>query len=147
MSILDQLPIWAIYLFTVGLVLLVTKTGFRLGLRLQHRDPRFLQGSMPVAEVAGLLGLLGFLLAFSIGIAVPSGEGGPYPVVVIFHGNHQGCPTDEMGVDRWPCDPEVEQPNYRGFEHLVRELAARGYVAMSLNIEDGPRSRTFLEPN
>ena len=39
-----------------------------------------------------------------------------------------------MGVDRWPCDPEVEQPNYRGFEYLVRELAARGYVALSLNI-------------
>ncbi len=70
MSILDQLPIWAIYLFTVVLVLLVTEVGFRLGVRLQHRDPRFLQGSMPVAEVAGLLGLLGFLLAFSIGIAV-----------------------------------------------------------------------------
>ena len=67
-------------------------------------------------------------------IAVPSGEGGPYPVVLILHGNHHGCPTDEMGVDRWPCDPEVEQPNYRGFEYLVRELAARGYVALSINI-------------
>ncbi len=67
-------------------------------------------------------------------IATPTGEGGPYPAVLIFHGNHHGCPTDEMGVDRWPCDPEVEQPNYRGFEYLVRELAARGYVALSLNI-------------
>ena len=67
-------------------------------------------------------------------IAVPPGDGGPHPVVVILHGNHHGCPTDEMGVDRWPCDPEVEQPNYRGFEYLVRELAARGYVALSLNI-------------
>jgi dienelactone hydrolase len=66
-------------------------------------------------------------------IAAPE-EGGPYPVVVIFHGNHHGCPTDEMGVDRWPCDPEVEQPNYRGFGYLVRELAARGYVALSINI-------------
>ena len=67
-------------------------------------------------------------------VAVPPGGGGPYPVVVILHGNHHGCPTDEMGVDRWPCDPELEQPNYRGFEYLVRELAARGYVALSLNI-------------
>ena len=70
MSTLDRMPIWAVYLFTVGLVLLVTEIGFRIGLRLQRRDPSFLQGSMPVAEVAGLLGLLGFLLAFSIGIAV-----------------------------------------------------------------------------
>lgn len=67
-------------------------------------------------------------------IAVPGGEGGPYPVVLILHGNHHGCPTDEMGVDRWPCDPGVEQPNYRGFSYLVRALAARGYVALSMNI-------------
>jgi dienelactone hydrolase len=66
-------------------------------------------------------------------IAAPE-TGGPYPVVLIFHGTHPGCPVDEMGVDRWPCTPEVEQPNYQGFEYLVRELAARGYVALSINI-------------
>ncbi|MCU0503490.1 MAG: hypothetical protein MUC51_17355, partial [Anaerolineae bacterium] len=66
-------------------------------------------------------------------IAAPE-TAGPHPVVIIFHGTHPGCPTDEMGVDRWPCAPEVEQPNYRGFEYLVRELAARGYVALSINI-------------
>ena len=70
MSMLDRVPIWAIYLFTAVLVLLVTEMGFRLGILLRRRDPSFLQGSMPVAEVAGLLGLLGFLLAFTIGIAV-----------------------------------------------------------------------------
>jgi hypothetical protein len=37
-------------------------------------------------------------------------------------------------VDRWPCDPEVERLNYRGFEYLVRRLAAQGYVALSINI-------------
>jgi hypothetical protein len=70
MSALDRLPVWVIYLLTAGLVLLTAEIGFRLGVRLRCRDPRFLQGSMPIAEVAGLLGLLGFLLAFSIGIAV-----------------------------------------------------------------------------
>lgn len=78
-------------------------------------------------------------------IAVPSGEGGPFPVVVILHGNHHGCPVDEMGVDRWPCDPEVEQPNYRGFEYLVRELADSGYVALSLNI-NAENTLGFGEP-
>ncbi|MFN8471133.1 MAG: hypothetical protein U0822_02840 [Anaerolineae bacterium] len=67
-------------------------------------------------------------------IAVPQGKGGPYPVVLIMHGNHPGCPVDAAGVDRWPCSPDQEQPNYRGFEYLVRELAARGYVALSVNI-------------
>ncbi len=66
-------------------------------------------------------------------IAAPS-EGGPYPVVVILHGTHPGCPVDEHEVDRWPCDPELEQPNYQGFEYLVRHLAARGYVTLSINI-------------
>ena len=68
-------------------------------------------------------------------IAVPDGDGGPYPVVVILHGNHPGCPVPEGDmVDRWPCDPEVERPNYRGFDFLVSQLAAQSYVALSLNI-------------
>jgi dienelactone hydrolase len=66
-------------------------------------------------------------------MAVPVGDG-PFPVVVMLHGTHPGCPEDETGVDRWPCDPEVEQRNYAGFEYLVRELAARGYVALAPNI-------------
>ena len=68
-------------------------------------------------------------------IAVPNGDGAPYPVVVILHGNHVGCPVPEGDtVDRWPCDPEAERPNYRGFDYLVRQLAAQGYVALSINI-------------
>jgi pimeloyl-ACP methyl ester carboxylesterase len=68
-------------------------------------------------------------------LSVPNGDGAPYPVVVILHGNHPGCPITEGDmVDRWPCDPEVERLNYRGFEYLVRRLAAQGYVTLSINI-------------
>jgi len=67
-------------------------------------------------------------------IATPKAVDAPAPVVVILHGTHPGCPLDEAGVDRWPCDPAVEQPNYQGFEYLVRQLAGRGYVALALNI-------------
>lgn len=73
-------------------------------------------------------------------IAVPDTDGGPYPVVIIFHGNHPGCPLDEMSVDRWPCAPEVEQPNYQGFDYLVGYLASQGYVALSIN---GNAENTF----
>jgi dienelactone hydrolase len=65
-------------------------------------------------------------------IATPEGEG-PFPVVMVIHGTHPGCPVDDSGVDRWPCDPEVEQANYRGFGYLLGALAARGYVALAPN--------------
>ena len=67
-------------------------------------------------------------------IAAPDEGTGPFPVVVILHGTHPGCPEDEMGIDRWPCDPEVERSNYRGFGYLVSALAAQGYVALAPNI-------------
>ncbi|MCL4267383.1 MAG: hypothetical protein KJ069_29670 [Anaerolineae bacterium] len=66
-------------------------------------------------------------------IAVPPDGDGPYPVVLIIHGTHPGCPVNDMGVDVWPCAPEDEQPNYQGFDYLISHLAAQGYVALSIN--------------
>ena len=68
------------------------------------------------------------------GVIAAPGEGdGPFPVVMIIHGTHPGCPEVEHGVDRWPCDPEVEQRNYSGFAYLVEALAEQGYVALAPN--------------
>jgi dienelactone hydrolase len=66
-------------------------------------------------------------------IAVPNHGEGPFPVIVILHGTHPGCPEIDH-VDRWPCDPAVERPNYRGFGYLAEDLAAHGYIALSINI-------------
>jgi dienelactone hydrolase len=65
-------------------------------------------------------------------LAAPGGQG-PFPVIVILHGTHPGCPEIDH-VDRWPCDPADEQPNYRGFAYLAERLAAAGYVALSINV-------------
>ena len=66
-------------------------------------------------------------------IAMPEGDGGPYPVAVVLHGTHPGCPV--MGdIDPWPCAPEEEQPNYRGFGYLASALAAKGYIVLVPNI-------------
>ena len=66
-------------------------------------------------------------------IAAPTEGEGPFPVVVVIHGTHPGCPVDEMGVDRWPCDPAVEQRNYSGFAYLASALAAQGYIVLAPN--------------
>ncbi len=66
-------------------------------------------------------------------IAVPTQGSGPFPVVMVIHGTHPGCPVDESGVDRWPCDPQVEQANYAGFGYLLEAVASRGYVALAPN--------------
>ncbi len=62
-------------------------------------------------------------------IGVPGGEGA-HPVVLILHGSHKICPSDEA----WPCAPDEEQPNYAGFTYLVEALANAGYVALSINV-------------
>jgi pimeloyl-ACP methyl ester carboxylesterase len=66
-------------------------------------------------------------------VAAPT-EGGPYPVALILHGTHPGCPVDDNGVDSWPCDPEDEQANFAGFTWLAEQLAARGTVAVAINL-------------
>jgi len=52
-------------------------------------------------------------------IAVPQGEG-PHPLVVIVHGAKR--------VD------SIREKVYAGFDYLVRQLAAEGYAAMSINV-------------
>lgn len=68
MAILDALPIWAVYLLTVGYCILSHEIGFRLGRLLHRRYPEAEGGGATGALVGGLLGLLAFLLAFSIGL-------------------------------------------------------------------------------
>lgn len=62
-------------------------------------------------------------------IGVPGGEAA-HPVVLILHGSHQICLSDEA----WPCPPDEEQPNYAGFTYLVEALANAGYVSLSINV-------------
>lgn len=67
-ALLDFLPLWAIFLATVGLVLLSVEGGYRLGqYRHQHMEQ---EKENPVgAMVASVFALLGFLLAFTFSLA------------------------------------------------------------------------------
>lgn len=65
-------------------------------------------------------------------IAVPP-TGQNLPIAVIMHGSHEiGCPSPDGYTSEWPC-PGKEIPNYQGFAYLLEALAARGYVAISIN--------------
>ena len=70
MIMLDRLPLWAVYVGTVVLVLIAAEIGFRIGIWLQNRDPGSGKTPMTGAVVGGMLGLMAFLLAFSIGIVI-----------------------------------------------------------------------------
>jgi hypothetical protein len=75
MVLLDQFPIWAVYLGTVAAVLVAAEIGFRIGIWLQRRDPESGKTPMTGAVVGGMLGLMAFLLAFSIGIVIGQHNG------------------------------------------------------------------------
>lgn len=63
-------------------------------------------------------------------IAVPEGEG-PFPVAVLVHGAYQFCTAYLVNhVDPFPCPPENDLQQYRGFTYLAEALAARGYLTL-----------------
>jgi hypothetical protein len=70
MVIVDALPLWAVYTLTVVLVLVAAEIGFRIGVAMKRRDPTWGTSSMRGSVVGGLLGLMAFLMAFSIGIVI-----------------------------------------------------------------------------
>jgi hypothetical protein len=67
-GLFDALPLWAVFLATVGVVLLAVDIGYRLGaLRRTGAAP---EKEAPVGAMVGAtLGLLAFLLAFTFGFA------------------------------------------------------------------------------
>ena len=75
MVILDQFPIWTVFMVTVAVVLIAAEIGFRIGMWLQRRNPESAKTPMTGAVVGGMLGLMGFLLAFTIGIVINQQNG------------------------------------------------------------------------
>lgn len=70
MELLDQLPIWGVYILTVIVLLIAVEVGFRLGIRQLDRYPDGKDSRMTATVAGGMLGLMAFLMAFSIGIVI-----------------------------------------------------------------------------
>ncbi|HJS18828.1 MAG TPA: hypothetical protein VJ785_08765 [Anaerolineales bacterium] len=68
MHIIDSLPLWAVYLLTVGLCLLAEELGFLLGKSWKKRHPQASESQIG-PMIAATLGLWAFLLAFLVGNA------------------------------------------------------------------------------
>jgi hypothetical protein len=82
-------------------------------------------------------------------VYVPSGYAGPLPLIVLLHGNHATCGTDNgLGPARrddniqytltGTCpDRYVVIPNHAGYDYLARPLTTRGYIVVSINANRG----------
>src|SRR5262245_2453183 len=82
-------------------------------------------------------------------VYIPSGYSGRLPVIVILHGNHATCGTDDgLGPARrddniqytltGTCPPRyVVIPNHAGYEYLARPLASWGFIIVSINANRG----------
>jgi hypothetical protein len=70
MTILDNFPIWAVYVGLVVIVLIAAEGGFRVGIWMQDRSDKPGEGKMTGAVVGGMLALMAFMLAFTIGIVI-----------------------------------------------------------------------------
>jgi hypothetical protein len=65
---MDALPLWGLFAATVAVVLLSIEAGYRLG-QFRHRRAEDEKEAPVGAIVAATLGLLGFILAFTFGLA------------------------------------------------------------------------------
>lgn len=67
----------------------------------------------------------------------PTGSG-PYPVIVLLHGNHSDCLTTTTGAESSPqpcAPPNVPILNYEGYDYMASNLASHGYVVLSLDAD------------
>ena len=70
MEYLDKLPIWGFFIGMVIAAIAASEIGFYIGVRLQDRGSNPGDSRITSSVVGGMLGLVAFLMAFSIGITV-----------------------------------------------------------------------------
>jgi hypothetical protein len=121
MIILDMFPLWAVYVVTVILVLVAAEIGFRLGLWLQRRDPDSRKAPVSGTVVGGMLGLMAFLLAFTIGIVINQHNG--RKAMVVTEANAVGTAYLRAGF--------LDEPDQMSVRDLLRE-----YVEVRLAAAD-----------
>jgi hypothetical protein len=118
---MDMFPIWAVYVGTVVLLLVAAEIGFRFGIWLQRRDPAFGETRVTGTVVGGMLGLLAFLMAFSVGIVINQ-QGGRKEMVVT-EANAVGTAYLRAGF--------LSEPDLSSSRNLLREYVEVRLAAAS----------------
>lgn len=66
-------------------------------------------------------------------VYAPTTISGAAPLVVIMHGRHIPCATEDDGTGQWPCPAAIpEVPSYQGYDALGELLASHGAVVVSI---------------
>jgi len=124
MEYLDTLPIWVFFTGMVIVVLAASEAGFRFGIRLQDRGSNPGESRMTGTVVGGMLGLVGFLMAFSIGITI--GHHGERKTMVVTEAN-------AIGV-AWLRSGFLEEADSGLMRKLLREYAEIRIAAAKLEM-------------
>jgi len=113
MEILDMLPIWLFFIGMVVVSLAAAEIGFRIGINLQDRSSNSGDTRMTGTVVGGMLGLVGFLMAFSIGIAI--GHHGERRAMVVTEANAIGVAWLRAGF--------LDEPDAVALRKIMRDYA------------------------
>jgi hypothetical protein len=133
MVILDQFPIWAVYIGTVLAVLVAAEIGFRIGLWLLRRDPDSGKAPITGTMLGGMLGLMAFLLAFSIGIVI--GQHNGRKAMVVTEANAVGTAYLRAGF--------LDEPDRTSVRDLLREyVEVRLAAAADLSLFESTVTRS-----
>jgi hypothetical protein len=133
MVLLDESPIWAVYLVTVVVALVAAEVGFRIGMWLQRRDPDSGRTPMTGAVVGGMLGLMAFLMAFCIGIVI--NQHNARKSMVVTEANAVGTAYLRAGF--------LDDPDQTTSRHLLREyVELRLAVATDLSLFESGLARS-----
>ncbi len=133
MVILDTLPIWAVYVGLVVSMLLAAEVGFRVGIWMQDRSDKPGDSKMTGAVVAGMLGLMAFMMAFTIGIVI--NQQGDRKAMVVEEANAIGTAWLRAGL--------LEEPDLSAARPLLREYTEiRIATANDLSLLDATTTRS-----
>ena len=95
MEILDIFPVWLLYIIMVIVTLVAAEIGFRIGIGMQDRGATPGDSRMTSTVIGGMLGLVAFLMAFAISMAV--GNYGERKSMVVTEANSIGAAWLQIG--------------------------------------------------